>query len=83
MKKAIKAIAIIAIAMFMLTGIMCFGCSGLNYRIKTKYGDIFLGHSDSWGESAYLSCPEHNFNISITFLSSKSEMITHTSILIS
>ena len=53
--------AIIAIATFMLTGIMCFGCFDYTYNIKMENGDCFIVDCDSWGESYIIINSEHNF----------------------
>ena len=53
--------AIIAIAIFMLTGIMCFGCFDYTYNIKMENGDCFIVDCDSWGESYIIINSEHNF----------------------
>jgi len=66
--------AIIAIAMFMLTGIMCFGCFDYTYNIKMENGDYFTVNCDSWGESYIINNLEHNFFNSIKYFGSEKDL---------
>lgn len=60
--------------MFMLTGIMCFGCSDYTYKIKMENGDYFTVNCDSWGESYIINNLEHNFFNSIKYFDSEKDL---------
>ena len=66
--------AIIAIATFMLTGIMCFGCFDYTYNIKMENGDCFKVDCDSWGESYIIINSEHHFLHAIKYFGSKDDI---------
>ena len=60
--------------MFMLTGIMCFGCFDYTYNIKMENGDYFTVNCDSWGESYIINNLEHNFCNPIKYFGSKDDI---------
>lgn len=73
MKKKIKSL-VKAIIICLIIGIIIYSCSDRRYKIKTEYGDVFHVFCDSWGEVAFISNPEHNFDISIDYIGSKKDL---------
>lgn len=75
MKKIIKKILIFTI-LCSIIGITIDIFSDDNYKIKTEYGDVFIASCDSWGETAFISNSEHNFDLSISFIGSEKDLMS-------
>ena len=70
MKKTVITVIILS-----FIGMMVYVFSDHEYRVKTEYGDQFWMYSDSWGECAFISCPVRNFDLSISNIDSKKDII--------
>ena len=53
-----------AVLIIVLLGSLVYSCSNRDYTIKTEYGDTFYVYEDTWSDTAFISCPDRDFDLS-------------------